>query len=70
MSMALELAWQLLLEDEGQDLIEYGLITGIIMTVGVLIFSTISSKMGAAYDEWGTQIQDNWEPLPPAVPTP
>ena len=60
-------------EDHGQDLIEYGLLTGLVLTIGILIFSTISTKMGAAYTGWGTEIQDNWipsDPAPPPVPAP
>jgi Flp pilus assembly pilin Flp len=68
--MLIELLRRLFREDEGQDLIEYGILTGIVITTGVVIFTTISTKMGAAYDTWGTQIEDNWEPLAPQVPTP
>jgi Flp pilus assembly pilin Flp len=57
-------------EDEGQDLIEYGILAGIVITVGVVIFTTINTKMGAAYDTWGTQIQDRWIPPPAQVPPP
>jgi Flp pilus assembly pilin Flp len=68
-----EIARRFVREDDGQDLLEYGLLTGIVLTVGILIFSTISTKMGAAYTGWGTQIQDNWipsDPAPPPVPVP
>ena len=68
--MFAECVRRLFREDEGQDLIEYGILTGMVITIGIVIFTTISTKMGAAYDDWGTQIQDNWEPLPPTVPTP
>ena len=71
--MFAELARRLVLEEDGQDLIEYGLLTGIVLAIGILIFSTISTKMGGAYEEWGDQIQDNWvpsAPAPPPVPAP
>ena len=65
--MSAEFVMRLLRDDKGQDLIEYGILTGIVIATGVIIFTTINTKMGAAYDDWGTQIQDNWEPLPPTV---
>jgi Flp pilus assembly pilin Flp len=65
-----EVARRLVLEDDGQDLIEYGLLTGIVLAIGILIFSTISTKMGGAYEGWSDQIQDNWVPLDPAPPVP
>jgi len=60
-------------EDEGQDLIEYGILTGIVVAIGVIVFTSINDKMAGAYGNWGTQIQNNWEPdnpLPPAPPAP
>ena len=68
--MFAELARRLVLEEDGQDLIEYGLLTAMVLVIGILIFSTISTKMGTAYDTWGTEIQDNWEPSNPAPPPP
>lgn len=64
--MFAELIRRLRWEDEGQDLIEYGILTGIVITIGVVIFTTISTKMGAAYDTWGTQIEERWIPPPPS----
>ena len=52
-------------DDSGQDLIEYALLTAIIGISGVLILSTLSSKMGAAYGGWNTAGQNAWEPCPP-----
>jgi Flp pilus assembly pilin Flp len=66
--------WQfvrrLVREEDGQDLIEYGLLTGIVAAIGVLVFVSISTKMGNAYGTWGTQIQDRWIPDAPIPPTP
>jgi Flp pilus assembly pilin Flp len=66
--------WQflrrLVREDDGQDIIEYGLLTGIVAAVGVLIFVSIRTKMGNSYFAWGTQIQNNWVPNAPIPPTP
>jgi Flp pilus assembly pilin Flp len=60
------LARRLLVEETGQDLIEYGLLTGIVAVGGVLVFTSIRDKMAAAYAGWGLEIQENWEPDPPS----
>jgi Flp pilus assembly pilin Flp len=53
-------------EDDGQDLIEYALLTALIAVGGALVFPSIRTKMGAAYQSWLSGAQDLWEP---AVPT-
>jgi Flp pilus assembly pilin Flp len=65
-----QLLRRLVREQDGQDLIEYGLLTGIVAAIGVLVFVSISTKMGNAYGTWGTQIQNNWIPNAPLPPTP
>jgi hypothetical protein len=55
----------LLVEDRGQDLVEYALLTGIIAVAGAVLFPTIRSKMAAAYAAWNTNAQSIWEPPPP-----
>ena len=60
------LTMRLLARSDGQDLIEYALLTGIIAIAGALVFPTIRDKMGAAYQAWLTGVQDIWEPPPPA----
>ena len=52
-------------EDSGQDLIEYGLLTGIVTVSTVLLFGAIAGKMEDAYNGWNTAAQDEWEPCPP-----
>ena len=52
-------------DDNGQDLIEYALLTAIIGISGLLILSTISTKMGTAYAGWNTAGQNAWQPCPP-----
>ena len=51
--------------EDGQDLIEYSLLTGIIAIIGVLLFPTIQSKMADAYQGWNDNAQAIWEPPPP-----
>jgi Flp pilus assembly pilin Flp len=55
----------LLVDDRGQDLVEYALLTGIIAVAGAIVFPTIRSKMAAAYAAWITNAQSLWEPAPP-----
>ena len=52
-------------DESGQDLIEYALLTAIIGISGVLILSTLSTTMGAAYSGWNTAGQNAWRPCPP-----
>jgi hypothetical protein len=56
---------RLCVEDGGQDLIEYALLCGIIGVVGLLIFPEIADKMGAAYQDWVSEISAAWEPCAP-----
>ncbi len=60
------LAHRLLTETEGQDLIEYALLTGIIAVGAAAVFPAIRTKMAAAYEAWLAGAQDLWEPSPPA----
>jgi len=52
-------------EEGGQDLIEYALLTAVIGISGLLILSTISTKMGTTYSGWNTAGQNAWEPCAP-----
>jgi Flp pilus assembly pilin Flp len=52
-------------EDGGQDLIDYALLTMIVSVGSLLVFDVIRNKMGNAYEQWSTEIQDNWEPSDP-----
>jgi Flp pilus assembly pilin Flp len=57
-------------DESGQDVIEYGLLTGIVVAIGVAVFTSINDKMADAYGDWGAEIQTNWEPASPAPPAP
>jgi len=52
-------------ECNGQDLIEYALLTGLIAVGGALVFPSIRLRMAAAYQSWLTGAQDLWEPPAP-----
>jgi Flp pilus assembly pilin Flp len=55
----------LVVDDSGQDLVEYALLSGIITLAGVLLFPVVVGKMGAAYSSWQSGAQTVWEPCPP-----
>jgi hypothetical protein len=59
------LSHQLVEGEEGQDLIEYALLTGIVAIVGILVFPSIQSKMADAYQGWNDNAQAISEPPPP-----
>jgi Flp pilus assembly pilin Flp len=54
-----------LLDDSGQDLIEYGLLASIIAIAGVLVFPVIKTKMGLNFNAWGTNVYNLWAPNNP-----
>jgi Flp pilus assembly pilin Flp len=61
-------ARQLAKDDRGADLVEYGLIGAVIAIAGILMFPTIFSKLDAAFETWGTNVYDAWEPEAPIEP--
>lgn len=60
------LGQRFVVEDDGQELVEYGLLTLLIMAVGVAVFVAIQVGMGEAYSAWGAAIVNNWQPSAPA----
>ena len=54
-----------LLDDSGQDLVEYGLLASIIAVAGVLVLPSIKTAMGVKFGEWGTAVNDLWAPKNP-----
>lgn len=53
------------IDDRGQDLVEYALLSGIVGVAGILLFPVIAGKMSAAYTSWQSGAQTAWEPCPP-----
>ena len=54
-----------LLDESGQDLVEYGLLVAIIAIAGALIFPSIKTAMNLRFGEWGTQVNNLWIPNDP-----
>ena len=48
---------QLLLDESGQDVIEYALLSAFIGTVGVLTWVNIKAGIGSAYSGWDSGVQ-------------
>ena len=48
---------RLLLDDAGQDLIEYALLAALVGAVSVLAWQAIAASIGAGYTGWDGQIQ-------------
>jgi Flp pilus assembly pilin Flp len=57
---------RLISDDDGQDLVEYALLCGLVGAVGVLVLPEIGAKMSDAYADWVSSASDAWEPCPPA----
>jgi Flp pilus assembly pilin Flp len=56
---------RLIVDDTGQDLVEYALLSGVIAVAGILLFPVIAGKMGTAYTTWREGAKAAWEPCPP-----
>ena len=54
-------------DDRGADLVEYGLIAMIIALAGVVVFPSIGEKLGNAFETWGNDVYDAWEPEEPGA---
>jgi len=62
---AFERLVRLIADDRGQDLIEYGLLTGTIGIAGLLVFPQLVEQMTAAYMNTITEMESLWVPCPP-----
>jgi len=54
-------------DENGQDLVEYALLTAIVGLASILIFPSIATKMGAAYFSWVDGAESKFMPCPPGV---
>lgn len=50
-----------LLDERGEDLIEYALLGATIAFVGVAAFNALGVAMNSSYASWDTAAQDLWE---------
>ena len=61
------LLFRLITEDQGQDLIEYALLTAAVSVATVLGIAALGSAVNSVYTAWDTRTQDLWEPQAPAA---
>ena len=54
----------LVADDEGQDLIEYALLTGLVSVALAMVFPIFQDQMATAYQTWISNAQSIWEPPP------
>lgn len=52
---------RLLTADDGQDLIEYALVTAGIGIVGIATWPAIAAAIGSTYRTWDAETQNIWE---------
>jgi Flp pilus assembly pilin Flp len=52
---------RLIAEDDGQDLVEYALLTGAIGFCAVAAFNLLGGAINAVYTSWGTGVNSLWE---------
>jgi Flp pilus assembly pilin Flp len=57
---------RLLVDEGGQDLIEYALLTGAIGFAGVVGFNLIGIAINAVYGSWDAAVNSLWEPPDPS----
>ena len=60
-----DLLAQLLLEETGQDVVEYVLLAGFIGVVGIALWGGITSGIDSAYQNWDSGTQNLWDPPDP-----
>ncbi len=56
---------RLLAQDDGQDLIEYALLTGAIGFASVAVYDLFGGALRSAYTAWDAGINGLWEPPNP-----
>ena len=52
---------RLIVEQEGQDLIEYALLTGAIGFAGAAAFDVLSDAIAGTYTSWDDSVNELWE---------
>lgn len=57
---------QLLKDEEGQGMVEYGIIIALISVVAIGVISQVGGKVNGAFDKVNTDLQNNGIPDKPA----
>ena len=62
----LKTLWDLVADDNGQDLVEYALLGAFIGVVSVIVWQNIVSLIGVRYTEYNVNVNSLWaSPEPP-----
>jgi len=56
---------RLFADEQGQDLIEYALLTTVIGLASIAVFDVIRAAIGNAYSTWNASANNNWYPPDP-----
>ena len=56
---------RLIADESGQDLIEYALLTALVVAGGIALLPSIQTGMSNAYSAWDAQSYTIWIPGPP-----
>jgi hypothetical protein len=56
---------RLFTDDRGQDLVEYALLTGIVVLAAAIALPA-ANALGNIYETWNGNVQDLWQPPPPS----
>ena len=59
---------RLVVDESGQDLVEYSLLAALVGVSSLAAYSLISTQLGASYNGWDSQVQDLWEMCAPGQP--
>ncbi len=60
----MSLLTRLIAEEDGQDLIEYALLTTAIGMCAVVAFNLWSGAINGTYSSWNTNVNTLWDPEP------
>ena len=64
--MSLTRLHRLLVEDDGQDLVEYALLTAFFGLCAVAAWASLRDALGLSYSGTTSGVQTIWEPPPPS----
>ncbi len=57
---------RLLTDENGQDLVEYTLLTAAVALGSLAVFAAFSAAINTVYTSWDSETQRIWEPQAPA----
>jgi len=65
-TVVVRLVTRLVTSDDGQDLVEYALLTGVVAVAALLGVPT-ASALGNLYESWVDNVYELWDPPPPSA---